>query len=200
MKSPLGDRAYVVDVIERARQGESAAIQQLVAHLTPGVLRAATALLGAGHPDIEDLVQESLLAVLDALPHFRGECTLLHFAVRIAARKAVSVQRRGQQVTGWLQRLWRRERAQTEAEAAVHIDEHASQRRELLRRLLRELPEEQAEVMLLRIVFDHSIEETAAYTGAPPNTVRSRLRLAKLALRQRIETDPRWTELFEVRT
>jgi RNA polymerase sigma-70 factor (ECF subfamily) len=44
-------------------------------------------------------------------------------------------------------------------------------------------------------VCGHSIEEISTITQTPFNTVRSRLRLAKEALRQRIEAEPAWAEL-----
>ena len=66
-----------------------------------------------------------------------------------------------------------------------------------MRTLLGELPEAQAEAMVLRLALGYSIEEIAGISSAPINTVRSRLRLAKDALRSRIEADPRWAELWE---
>jgi DNA-directed RNA polymerase specialized sigma24 family protein len=48
----------------------------------------------------------------------------------------------------------------------------------------------------MRVVLGRSIEEIAQETDAPVNTVRSRLRLAKEALRLRIETDPSLGELL----
>ena len=74
----------------------------------------------------------------------------------------------------------------------------AERRRELLRTLLREMPETQAETLMLRLALGHSVEEIASITNAPLNTVRSRLRLAKEALRSRVGNDPRWAELSEV--
>jgi RNA polymerase sigma-70 factor (ECF subfamily) len=49
------------------------------------------------------------------------------------------------------------------------------------------------------MALGHSIEEIAVITNAPVNTVRSRLRLAKEALRSRVEADPRWAELWDER-
>jgi RNA polymerase sigma-70 factor (ECF subfamily) len=42
------------------------------------------------------------------------------------------------------------------------------------------------------------LEEISAASGAPINTVRSRMRLAKEALRKRIEADPALRDLLEV--
>jgi RNA polymerase sigma-70 factor (ECF subfamily) len=63
-------------------------------------------------------------------------------------------------------------------------------RRAVLRRLLDDLADEQAEALALRVVLGWSLDEIAAATGAPVNTVRSRLRLAKEALRRRIADTP----------
>ena len=63
--------------------------------------------------------------------------------------------------------------------------------------MLADLPSAQAEALVLRSVLGYSFEELAAATGSPVNTVRSRIRLAKEALRRRIETDARFFELLE---
>lgn len=182
-------------LVLRAQAGDSAAIAELVGELSPGVLRAVTALLGREHPEVEDLAQDVLLAVVDALPDFRGDSTLLHFAVRIAARKSVRVRRRTQSVLGWLERLWRGEYPVRPAPRSAHEEMKSERRRALLRSLLSELPDAQAEALALRVVYGHSIDEISSLTRTPFNTVRSRLRLAKEGLRQRIEAEPQWAEL-----
>jgi RNA polymerase sigma-70 factor (ECF subfamily) len=60
---------------------------------------------------------------------------------------------------------------------------------------LEDLPEEQAEALTLRVVMGWSLEEVARASGAPVNTVRSRVRLAKEALRARIDAQPALAEL-----
>jgi hypothetical protein len=66
----------------------------------------------------------------------------------------------------------------------------AARRKELIRTLLDALPEEQAEVLVVRITIGWSLKDIATTSGAPFNTVRSRLRLAKETLRRRIADDP----------
>jgi len=146
---------------------------------------------------LEDLVQEVLIAVIDALPSFRGECTLLHFAIRIAARRTTAVRRRSRSITGWLELFWRNEHPLSAEPVSPRDETISDRRRTLMRTLLGELPEAQTEAMVLRLALGYSIEEIAAISSAPINTVRSRLRLAKDALRSRIEADPRWAELWE---
>ena len=47
----------------------------------------------------------------------------------------------------------------------------------------------------MRVVMGWTLEEVSRATGAPINTVRSRVRLAKEALRRRIEAAPELGEL-----
>ena len=72
----------------------------------------------------------------------------------------------------------------------------AERRRVVLRELLTALPEAQAEALALHLMLGHSIEEVAAAAGVPGNTVRSRIRLGKEALRARIDADARLAELL----
>jgi RNA polymerase sigma factor (sigma-70 family) len=192
--------ARLTPLVVRAQQGEPEAVNQVVAELAPGVLRALTALLGREHPDVEDLAQEVLIAVISALPDYRGDSTLLHFAVRIAARKSVLVRRRARSVLGWLESLWQGEHPLRHPPTPALELLRGERQRALLGSLLSELPDPQAEALLLRVVCGHSIEEISSVTQTPLNTVRSRLRLAKEALRRRIESEPKWAELGEEKT
>jgi RNA polymerase sigma factor (sigma-70 family) len=184
-------------LVEAARRHEPQAVEELLGLLSQPLLRAVCALLGREHPDVDDLVQEVLIDVVSALPSFRGECTLLHFAIRIAARKAMATRRRAVSVRGWLERFAGGEQPLREPAPSPREQLIADSRRRLLCELLAALPEVQAETVVLRALLGHSIEETAAITRAPVNTVRSRLRLAKEALRRRLENDPSSLELLD---
>ena len=52
----------------------------------------------------------------------------------------------------------------------------------------------------MRVVLGWSLEEIAAHTQVPVNTVRSRLRLAKEAMRRRIEADAALVEALEIKS
>ena len=98
---------------------------------------------------------------------------------------------------GWLETFWRGQQPLDEGPTPPGDEVLADRRRQLLGALLGEIPEAQAETLALRVALGHSIDEVAAITRAPINTVRSRLRLGKDALRARIAADPRWAELWE---
>jgi RNA polymerase sigma factor (sigma-70 family) len=185
----------LADLALRARQGEDGAMRDLLRAIGQPLLAAVRAIAGRGAPDVEDIAQETMVAFVQALPAFRGECSVMHYASRIAVRTAMAARRR---------RLARETRADALEDApaseryAASPGEEAwvARRRELLRLLLDELPPVQADTFALRIALGYSMQEVADATGAPINTVRSRVRLAKEALRRRIEEDPTLAELL----
>ena len=59
-----------------------------------GPERIVRKVLGRGHPDIDDVTQDAVIALLTALLTFRGECSVEHFANRIALLTALAARRR----------------------------------------------------------------------------------------------------------
>ncbi|MEM9193742.1 MAG: RNA polymerase sigma factor [Myxococcota bacterium] len=178
-------------LVPRVLAGEERAVRELFLLLTPSLLRVARGVLGRDHPDVEDVVQDALVRVLRALPSFRGEGGIRHFACRIAVRATSDfVRRRRNQPFLSLD---------SEALEATPVPDAAEARRRklLMELLLQEISENQAETLIMRAVLGYSIEEIAEATGAPMNTVRSRLRLSKDAIRRRVESDPGMSELLK---
>lgn len=181
----------------RAAAGDAQATQRLLRAVSPQVLRVVRAVLGASHPDTEDIVQEVLLGLLRALGDFRGESSVAYFASCIAFRRALEAKRRTQDVNRWLEQFQRFQQASGEQPLPPSEAAAIDLRRELLAHLMTELPKAQAEALALRAVTGLSIEKIAEASACPANTVRSRLRLAKEALRRRIMADPRLREYLE---
>src|SRR5262249_43420827 len=150
--------------------------------------------LGRAHPDGEDMVQESLLGFVRALDSFRGECSVVHYARRIALWRVLEEQKRRQAQKRAPELAAQRDPDRGAVDARAPEGTLAARRREQLRALLSTLRPEQAEALALRHVLDYSVEEIAGATGVPANTVRSRLRLAKEALRARIAANPLLSE------
>jgi RNA polymerase sigma factor (sigma-70 family) len=187
--APAGPSA-AMELVNAAIAGDVVATQRLLTSVTPRMTRVVHAVLGSAHADVDDVVQQALIGFLQALPTFRGDCEPVHFASRIAVRAAVSAARRSWKARG------RRDDgvdldsiASSAAYAADHRAE-VSRLKEVLRDLLSRIPDEQAEAIALRFVLGWSLEEVSRVTEAPMNTVRSRVRLAKKALRAAIEADP----------
>jgi RNA polymerase sigma factor (sigma-70 family) len=182
------------DLAARAAVGDLAATQDFLAYVWPTLTRVAAGVLGGRHPDLDDAVQQSMIALVRALPAFRGECHPAGYASRITLRVALRVRRNSKRDVARREALDQLG-ADDDLEPVAHDDVLGSRRRELLRELLEDLPEEQAEALTLRVVMGWSLEEVARASGAPVNTVRSRVRLAKEALRARIDTQPALAEL-----
>jgi RNA polymerase sigma-70 factor (ECF subfamily) len=190
---PEAEAIFLKHLAARAVAGDVVATQALLRALTPAVTRAVVGVLGAADADIDDVTQQSLIAVQRALPAFRGECHPAGYASRIGMRTALRARRRHK-----LERFRRDVFARLDENGesvAPNAEAEAEQRRRLLRDLLDELPEEQADALALRVLLGFSLEEVAEATSAPVNTVRSRVRLAKEALRRRIDAAPELADL-----
>jgi RNA polymerase sigma-70 factor (ECF subfamily) len=171
-----------------ASAGDREAQRTLLVAIGPSLLRVVRGALGNAHPDIEDTLQDAMVAVHLALPGFRGECTTLHFACRIAVQTAMNARRKA----GYRSRhtpsappLDLVDLARDDRSPAQLVE--AARRREALRQLLGDLPAVQAEVLALHTLLGYTVEETAAATQVPVNTVRSRLRNALARLRERVQ-------------
>jgi RNA polymerase sigma-70 factor (ECF subfamily) len=182
----------LAEIAAMAQRGDERARRGLLEAIAPALLAPLRMVLGPAHPDLEDVLQDALLGVLRGLATFRGDSTVLHFARRIATKRAIELRRREGATARKLEgaRLLEARDPQTPWEAF-----QGDRRRHHLRDLLAELPEAQADALAMRVVLGYSVEEIAGETRVPVNTVRSRLRLAKESLRARIERDPRIREL-----
>jgi RNA polymerase sigma factor (sigma-70 family) len=183
-----------VVLARQAAAGDGVATGRLLRMLAPRLGGIVRTIMGAGHPDRDDALQLALIGFVQALPAFRGECDPAGYAATIAVRTAVAARKRANVRDG------RQEPLQPEAPDPVCPGQlaEANRRQELLRELLAAIPAEQGETLAMRVVLGWSLEEIAAHTRAPVNTVRSRLRLAKEAMRRRIEADAGLLEALEV--
>jgi RNA polymerase sigma-70 factor (ECF subfamily) len=160
------------------------------------MLKVVRRVLGSKHPDIEDTLQEATIALLRALLTFRGECTAKHFACRVAALTALTTRRRDFARGG--SRHSEPVDAADWADGAEDVDWFlAARRRQLLRHLLDELPQPQAEALILHSLVGLTMDELARTTHVRLETARSRLRLAKAGLRARIISNPAASDLLQ---
>jgi RNA polymerase sigma factor (sigma-70 family) len=183
---------------EAACRGEPRAVRMLVVAIGPSLLRVVRRVVGPAHPDVEDLTQEAAVHVLDALPRYRGECSVLHFACRVAVLSAMNARRRHAA-----------DKRSSLERAGVDVDtmavsspspEQTLASRDTLRiarELLLRLPEAQAEALALHCVLGFTVAEIAQSTRVNVETVRSRLRLATKALRTELMGRPAWREALE---
>lgn len=175
-------------VAREAATGSAAAVRTLVMHVGPPMLATVRKVLGAHHPDVDDVAQDSVIALLDALPGFRGDSSVMTFAHRVALLTALAARRR----TATRQKYVDSAAAQLEPTTERSTPQSvlmAKRRRALLLQLLDELPQPIAEALALHFVLGMTVDEIAANCSAPENTVWSRLRLGKQSLRRKLAED-----------
>ena len=184
-------------VAREAARGDQAALRTFLTTMTPQLLRVVRRVLGAQHPDLEDVAFEAAYAVLEALPRFRGEGTVRHFACRVAVLTALNVERRD----AASKRAHQRDQADPEQVASEVPSPHeralTNSLVPIVRELVTTLPEALAEALSLHVILGYTVGEIAASAGVPVETVRSRLRLAKRALRKRALRSPSLREVME---
>lgn len=189
------DATDPLDVLARlARSGDSDATQELLRRIAPKLLGLARSLFGPAHPDLDDVLQEMLLAVARAVDGFEGRCSFRHYALRIAVRIGLTERRRRAAEVARISVA----PGADEVAGEPSTDTPVSKRRKAaVRELVDTLPDEQGETLTLRVCLGMSLQEVADATGAPVNTVRSRLRIARSSLRRRIEKNRVYSDLLE---
>jgi RNA polymerase sigma-70 factor (ECF subfamily) len=183
---------HVGEIARLAAAGDTSATARLLRMVAPEMLRVVRGVMGPYSAEVDDAVQQALIALIQALPAFRGDCAPTGYACRIAFRTALGMRKKAHQAHA-------RHDSLVEANLLAVDDSptglpDARRRTELIRNLLEHIPAEQAEALAMRTMLGWSLGEIARASGAPINTVRSRLRLAKEALRRNIESDPALTE------
>jgi len=174
-------------------------MRRLIAAVGPAMLRVVRKVLGPRAPDAEDVMQQATEGFLLALGSFKGECSVLHFACRVAVLTALAWRRRVSFRSQWVVDAPDADVRAPSAGPSPADSLLASRRREALEMVLDELAPPQAEVLVLHCALDFTVDEIAAAVGRPSETIRSRLRLAKRAVRERIGASSELAELLEMK-
>lgn len=180
----------------RAGAGDGEAIHALVMELSGPMLRTVRKVLGACHPDAEDVTQEAVFGLIRGLARFREESSVTHFAHQVALRSALHARRhftvRDRVGTSDLDVP---EPVDTSGRSPLEIAV-SRERRRIVRGLLEHLPEPIAESLGLHFMLGYTVEEIASMVDVSPNTVWSRLRLGRKALRRALQNDARLNDLL----
>jgi RNA polymerase sigma factor (sigma-70 family) len=191
----LGIRDDLAPLAAAVIGGDAEAVRPFITAVGGVVLGAVRMVLGLKHRDVEDVTQDALVGLLAALPRFRGECTVSHFAARVGVLTAMAARRRQQTQDRWVvESEAEGERVPACAESSPLAQLEARRRREAIRKLLDELSEPVAEAMALHFMLGHTADEIASSTGVSVNTVWSRLRVGKANLRQKLANDAACSE------
>jgi RNA polymerase sigma-70 factor (ECF subfamily) len=169
------------DLVARLKRGEEAASNEFFDRYAARIRRFIVQSLGANDSDADDILQDTFIALAEALPFFRGDSSLFTFACAIAHRKVLS----------FIRVNARRARLTLAASASDSIhqpsaDQNASDGRDF-GTALAQLRPEYREVLLLKYVEEIPVAEIARVHKRGEHAVESRLARARNALRKSLE-------------
>ena len=174
-----------VELVERARAGETAAFGELVERHRAAIYRAALAAL-RNPADAEDVAQDALVLAFRKLGQFRGDASVRTWMVTIAWRLALSRRRspvrRLKQMIAMDDAQITTASAQPSAERCVLDGERLA----AVQREIRRLPPKLRDALLLTAAGDLTQDEIAATLGIPAATFRWRVMEARKRLKRRV--------------
>lgn len=167
-------------VVERAKAGDTLAWEELVHATADHIYRMAVSFT-RHRAEAEDLTQEVYIRIWQNLHQYVPGCSFRAWAYRVAHNLFVDYYRRTrkQREATWLDEEFLATLPGGEDPFARAV---RRQRLELAHKALQQLPEELAQLLLLRDFADWSYEELAAEFNIPLGTVKSRLNRARREL------------------
>jgi len=128
-------------------------------------------------------VQEVFIRVYEKLHLFGFRSSFSSWLWRLARNHALQLRRKRMRRPGWISLAAEGAGERQKSGAVTPQTDYNNAARELaVTRMLRELPEEYRSVLNLYYMGEHTYEDIAAVTGLPLNTVRTRLRRARMRL------------------
>lgn len=166
-------------LVERARGGDRAAMEELLASVAPSIQRFGMRMCRASH-DADDVLQDTLLAVAQHLPDFEGRSSFTSWVFALT-RSACARRRRGLKNAPPVSD--ERMAEQPDAGPSPEARAEGSELARVVDRALAGLPDDYREVILLRDVEGLSAPEAAEAIGVSVDALKSRLHRAREALR-----------------
>lgn len=169
-------------LVLRCQEGDSAALEALIARWQPRFARLAWRLTGQREV-ARDIVQDAWLAIVRGLRRLDDPALFRTWAYRIVKNKCSDWTRR---------RAVERKAPQGLQDAAAASGDAASETESAgelaqLRDALGNLPDEQRAILSLHYLDDMSVVQIARVFGVPVGTVKSRLYHARNRLKQALE-------------
>jgi RNA polymerase sigma-70 factor, ECF subfamily len=180
----------IVDgLVDRAKAGDRAALDELLDKLRPRAMAAALRVLH-DRDDAEDAVQDAFLKVWRSLAAFEGRSSFSTWIHRIVTNSSLDLLRKSTGRTEFVEQTERQDDVAVTGVEATHEETPESElgNREiekLVRLAVAALPPSQRQVIELREFEDRSYQEMADMIRCPIGTVMSRLHHA----RHRLESD-----------
>ena len=165
------------DLIAGLKAGDEDAAHEFFDRYAARIHRFIASSLASSAADADDVLQETFIALAEALPFFRGDSSLFTFACAIAHRKVLSLIRTNA-------RRARLMRSAPIAHQSTFTDPRADRE---FNRALADLKPEHREVLLLKYVEEIGVTEIARILRLGEHAVESRLARARKALRRSLK-------------
>lgn len=178
--------------LEALKAGDREAFARLVDETSGHIYRVALQILGDSQ-DAEDVLQETYIKALRALPEFEGRSSLTTWLYRIAVNEALMLVRKRKPQPLSVEDTTPFD-AEAESDAMEIVDfcclpegEYlSSESRRFLDQAVQKLPANLRIVFVMRDLEGLSIQETAEALNLSENNVKTRLLRARLRLRQEL--------------
>ena len=163
--------AQLATLVPDAVAGDRRAVRKLMRLINPLVIRYTRLRIQGGKiPSAEDVAQEAMLAVSQALPHYQDQGRpFMAFVYGIAANKVADAYRAmGRDRTNPTEEVPESVDGGLTPEGMALVADGSNR----VRALLDTLSDKAREIMILRVFVGLSAEETAEIVGSTPGAVR----------------------------
>jgi RNA polymerase sigma-70 factor (ECF subfamily) len=178
------------ELIAAVLKGDAASFEPLIQKYQPRVFATARR-YARRESEVEDIVQEVFIKAFQKLSSFRGEAPFEHWLMRLTVRTCYDFLRGHQrnretsfvdmteQETDWLERF--------DANPESNDLDHASAAKELVEKVLSQLPPEARLIITLLEIEDRTIKEIAELTGWSIPLVKVRAFRARAQMKKCLE-------------
>lgn len=168
------------ELVRRAKAGDRNALEQLLTTIAPSIQRFGLRMC-KGQSDSDDVLQDTLMTVLQHLPEFEGRSSFTSWVFALT-RSACTRRRRGLKNQAGVEL----DEANGLAQGSPTPEEGAEGRQlsQMLIQALDALPTDYREVILLRDIEALTAPEAAEALGISVDALKSRLHRARQALRE----------------
>jgi RNA polymerase sigma-70 factor (ECF subfamily) len=193
-----GNRVQEKALINRCKEGDINAFDELVTHFQKRVYNFAYGIAG-NYDDANDIAQEAFVRVFNSISTFRGDANFTTWIYRIVTNVFLDERKKV------------KNHRQVSLDEIIDLDEtsvsrqieddsplpgeiaESKERNKAVRAAIDSLPDYQRIIMTLYHLHDRSYEEIADILHLPIGTVKSRLNRARQALKEILESQ---SELF----
>ncbi len=176
-------------LLQRARGGDPAAFEQLMAETEPLVWRVCWHYTGQ-REDASDCGQETMLRIWRSLSSYRGDCAFESWVYRLAANCCLDfLRKRKREKAQSIEPM--REEGFDPPDKSPGTEETvlAREKQTRIREAITHLPEDQRDALILTQLEGKSYEETARMLSTGAGTVKSRVNRARARLRELLQDD-----------